>query len=67
VKRGPGAALEFFGSGKPHGSVRFESSLDLKHWQTMQFLSLDAAGELNFGISPEVPDGGLFYRLVEIP
>jgi hypothetical protein len=67
MKRGPGTALEFFVSGQPHVSVRFESSRDLKFWKTVQFLSLDAAGELKFTMSPEVPDGGLFYRLVEIP
>jgi hypothetical protein len=67
MKRGPGTALEFSVSGQPHVSVRFESSTDLRVWQTVQFLSLDAAGELNFTMSPEVPDGGLFYRLVEIP
>ena len=67
VKRGPGKTLEFSVNGRPHVSVRFESSLDLKFWQTVQFMSLDAAGELNFGLSPEVPDGGTFYRLVEIP
>ncbi len=67
VKRGPGKTLEFSVNGRPHVGVRFESSLDLKFWQTVEFMSLDAAGELNFGISPEVPDGGTFYRLVEIP
>lgn len=67
VKRGPGKTLEFSVNGHPQVGVRLETSTDLKAWQPVQFLSLDAAGELNFGLSPEVPDGGLFYRLVEIP